>query len=426
MKQHFIGPNNLEHLLNKKPNQPMKNHSSRPGFNRIAPLLLLTPLLLAIGCHREQVQVYNVTSDPDQAQTAAPAPETNPASSDLPPGHPDIPSMNNSSMPAGVVASDVQNASPLTWTTPAGWTSVPPSEMRVASFKINSADGKQADVSVVPLPGMAGGDSPNVNRWRGQVGLPAASDADLQASAENVDAGGQPAQLYDLAGQNPASGTSSRILGVIQHRDGTTWFYKMTGDADLIEQQKPAFIAFLKSLSFAAGQPQSDMSAQDQAALPPGHPSMGDMGAQSPAAGPISTAGQPNWQVPSGWKEVSGGQFLVAKFMLSGDNGATAAVNVSSSAGDGGGLPANVNRWRGQLGLPPESEISTTAFQVDGGQAQLVDISGNNVQTGQPAELVGIIVTQPDRAWFYKLMGDPKLVAAQKDAFTQFVQGVKY
>ena len=44
--------------------------------------------------------------------------------------------------------------------------------------------------------------------------------------------------------------------------------------------------------------------------------------------------------MPSGWKEVAGGQFLVAKFMIAGDGGAQAAVNVSTSAGDGGGLAA--------------------------------------------------------------------------------------
>jgi hypothetical protein len=40
--------------------------------------------------------------------------------------------------------------------------------------------------------------------------------------------------------------------------------------------------------------------------------------------------------------------------------------------------------------------------------------------------LVGVIVSQADRTWFYKLMGDAKVVESQKDAFTQFVQGVKY
>jgi hypothetical protein len=134
--------------------------------------------------------------------------------------------------------------------------------------------------------------------------------------------------------------------------------------------------------------------------------------------------------VPAGWQEVSGGQFLVAKFMLAGDGGATAAVNVSMSANDGGGVAANVNRWRGQLGMSPLSEDdlnkSLTTVAVTSGAASLVDMSGTDVRTGQPTRLVGVIVSQTDRTWFYKLMGDAKVVEGQKDAFTQFVQGVKY
>ena len=86
--------------------------------------------------------------------------------------------------------------------------------MRVASFKVTDANGKQADVSIVPLAGMCGGDFANVNRWRGQVGLPDAPDDELQNAVENVEAGGQPAQLYDVVGKNPDDGASSRILGV--------------------------------------------------------------------------------------------------------------------------------------------------------------------------------------------------------------------
>ncbi len=397
----------------------MRKNSLENICNKIIlPLFLLAPLVpLSAGCHEDKVQVYQVANDQGQtAQQSAAAPATNSSDSNsaLPLGHPDIPAMDNSSaqMPSGIVAPDIANVPPLTWTTPAGWTEVPPSEMRVASFKVAGADGKLADVSVVPLPGMAGGDFPNVNRWRGQVGLPAAPDDELQSAAETIQAGGQPAELYDSVG------SSSRILGVIQHRGGTTWFYKMTGDPALVGQQKSAFVAFLQSLNFAS-QPAA-------AQLPPGHPAIGDMTAPAANAGPVSTLGQPNWQVPTGWQSVSAGQFLVAKFMLSGDKGAIAAVNVSSSSGDGGGLAPNVNRWRGQLGLPPADEISTITFQVPGGQAQLVDLSGTNAQSGQPAELVGIVVTQPGQTWFYKLMGDPNLVAAQKDTFTQFVKGVKY
>ncbi|HEV2456607.1 MAG TPA: hypothetical protein VGY98_20260 [Verrucomicrobiae bacterium] len=399
----------------------MKNNSAIHGRPQV-PLLLVTMLVITVGCHREKVEVYQVSSDQDQTQRASPPLATN--SPDLPPGHPNVPMADNSSaqMPSGVVASDVQNAPPVTWTTPAGWTSVTPSEMRVASFKITGSGGQAADVSVVPLPGMAGGDFANVNRWRGQVGLPASPDDELKNSAQNVQAGGQPASLYDIAGQNPPTSHPTRILAVIQHRDGTTWFIKMTGDSDLVEQQKPAFITFLQSLNFGSGM-QSARQEPPQGQLPPGHP---DISTMTAPADQQAHSGQPNWTIPAGWQSIPAGQFLIAKFEIKGESGLTADVNVSSSSGDGGGLAPNVNRWRGQLGLPPADEIPTVTFAVPGGQAQLIDLTGNNAKSGKPSELVGIVVTLPGQTWFYKLMGDPAVVAAQKDAFTQFVKGAQY
>jgi hypothetical protein len=53
-------------------------------------------------------------------------------------------------------------------------------------------------------------------------------------------------------------------------------------------------------------------------------------------------------------------------------------------------------------------------------------MSGTNPTTGQPARLVGAMVTQAGQTWFYKLMGDAKVVEAQKAAFAKFVQTVKY
>jgi len=107
-------------------------------------------------------------------------------------------------------------------------------------------------------------------------------------------------------------------------------------------------------------------------------------------------------------------------------NDGAAAINVSSSPGDGGGLAANVSRWRGQLGLAPVVEVLTTPVQISAGKAVRVDIDGTNAQTGKPAKLIGIVVTQSDRTWFYKLMGDPAVVQSQQNAFIQFVQGAKY
>ena len=401
----------------------MPNYWMKPGWGRTGWRSLVLPSLLAllvVGCHRDEVKVYRIAKDQDQPQPqAAPALPTDSPNPGLPPGHPDISSSPAASVPAMSRAGLPQ----LTWQKPDGWTEVAPGEMRVASFNVQGPNGKQADVSVIPLPGMAGSDEANVNRWRGQIGLSLLSPDELKKSAEAVEAGGQPAQLYDIAGRNPGSGDAERIIGVIQHRDDVSWFFKMTGDAGVVEQQKPAFVAFLKSVNFAA--------APAPSALPPGHPAIGDTGtAALPATAPVSGGGKPNWQVPAGWQEVAAGQFLVAKFMLTGAGGATAAVNVSSSAGEGGGLVGNVNRWRGQLGLAPWSEAevnqSVTAMDVAGGKASLLDLSGTDARTGQPTRLVGVIVSQPDQTWFYKLMGDTKVVESQKAAFTQFVHGVKY
>jgi hypothetical protein len=408
--------------MKSHPIENFKAALSRPLPKPVWRLPILTVLLfLAAGCHRDDVKVYRIAKEQDQAsQPAAPALPTDSPNPKLPQGHPDI-----STMPGATLAASASAAPQLTWKTPAGWKEVPPSELRVASFKVAGAAGKQADVSVIPLLGMAGTDAANVNRWRGQVGLPVMTDDELQKSAESIEAGGQPAQLYDITGQNPASGETSRILGVIQHRDNTAWFYKMTGDAGLVEQQKPAFVEFLKSLNFGA-------PAQAQAELPSGHPAVGDMGAPTAAVGPVSHDGQPNWQVPAGWQEVSGGQFLVAKFNIAGDGGAAAAVNVSSSPGDGGGQLANLNRWRGQLGLEPETKeippprIGPPGADIPAAGILTVDYTGTDSKTGKPARLVGSIVQQNGQTWFYKLMGDAKVVESQKAAFTQFVQGVKY
>ncbi len=383
-------------------------------FSTTAKLLSLAALSLTLaGCNRDQAQVYTVPKE-----TAV-----TPTTSAMPPGHPDAGGMGMGGMGSGMNMGMDPSARPkLTYKTPDGWTESDPGSMRVASFKI-AKDGKQADVSVIPLGGAAGGDIANVNRWRGQVGLEPASEADLKKTAQAVEVTGQPAELYDIAGKNPGSGDSMRVLGVILHRDDVAWFFKMTGDDALVEAQKPALVEFLKSVKF---------EAPDVTALPASHPPMGAMSMPGMAAdnAPISHEGQPAWQVPTAWKETSGGQFLVAKFLISGEAGGQAAVNVSTSAGDGGGLVANVNRWRKQLGLAEQSEAdlnkSTSGMDVSGGKATLVEMSGNDARTGQSTKLIGAIVPHAGQTWFYKLMGDAKVVEAQKDAFTKFVQSVKY
>ena len=405
------------------------NFSSRGAC---IPSVLAGALLLLVaavaGCSREDIQVYSVPKPEAQAPAQAMAPGA------------------GQGMPG------------VKYTTPAGWEEVAPGEMRVASFRVKGEQGKQADVGVFPLPGMAGGDLNNVNRWRGQVGQPAVSEEQLAKLAEPVPVAGETAQLYDMAGENTTSGEKTRILAAILRREGMAWFFKVTGDDELVAKQKPGFIEFLKSVSFTApteeglphshppiagssvgGQtelppshpPIAGSSVGGQTELPPSHPPIdGARATQVSAASESSSAGKPAWQVPAGWKELAAGQFLVAKFQISGADSAQATVNVSRSAGEGGGLVGNVNRWRAQLGLSAlsEAEVSKLATPVDttGAKAMFVDMAGTDSKTGQKTRLIGAMVPQGQQTWFYKLMGNDQLVEREKALFTQFVQSVKY
>jgi hypothetical protein len=360
--------------------------------------------VLAAGCNRDGVKVYHV----ENTDTSTPPPPAAAAPAAMP-----------ATMPSGLPVPDTSTLPKLKYTVPDGWQEKTPTEMRVASFGI-SENGKDADMSVIPLGGMAGGDLANVNRWRGQVGLDALADADLQKLAEKVEIAGQPADLYDMAG------TAERIVGVIFHNGDATWFFKMTGDPDLVEKQKPAFVSFLKSFQFGGLAAPSTM---DLSQLPPSHPAIPGMDAAAATTPAPDAANVPTWKIPAGWQAAPLSQFLVAKFSIAGADGAEAAVNVSSLAGDGGGLLPNLNRWRSQLGLAPNADAEAAnlpTIAASGGKATLIDISGTDARAGKPARLVGIVLPLGDQTWFYKLMGDPDVVAQQKDAFVKFVQSAKY
>ncbi len=305
----------------------------------------------------------------------------------------------------------------LAWKLPEAWTEQPPSSMRAASFTVKGADDQATDVAVIPLSGMAGRDLDMVNLWRGQVRLEAIKADELNTLMTTVPVGGAEGKLFDMAGTAPMEGQKSplRVLVAMLDREGTSWFFKMTGPDTLVAAQKPAFLDFLKSVEFRAEDRPFEMTATAPVA---------------PTTTAATAGEKPSWTVPPGWQEAPAGQFLVAKFAIAGQGNAQAAVNISMSAGEGGGLIGNVNRWRRQLGLdeqsPEEITKAVTTVETTGGKAMFIEMAGTDAKSGQAARLIGAMVPLGDRTWFYKLMGEGGIVAAQKSVFTQFVQSVKY
>jgi hypothetical protein len=132
----------------------------------------------------------------------------------------------------------------IQWKTPEGWTEVPPSSMRYASFSAPAEDGSKIDISIVTFPGDGGSDADNINRWRGQMGL------------APVDAGTVTSQVTPLKTADTTfsttdiSGDKTRTIAAWTRRDGRVWFFKATGPTAAVEKEKPNFVKFLESVRF--------------------------------------------------------------------------------------------------------------------------------------------------------------------------------
>src|SRR5882762_156263 len=148
--------------------------------------------------------------------------------------------------PPQMAAAPPQTASapPIKWTAPEGWTEVPPSSMRYASFSAPTEDGDKIDISVVTFPGDGGSDADNVNRWRGQMGL---APVDANAVTSQV----APLKTGDTTfSTTDITGNKTRTIAAWTRRDGRVWFFKATGPTAAIEKEKPNFVKFIESVRF--------------------------------------------------------------------------------------------------------------------------------------------------------------------------------
>jgi len=127
---------------------------------------------------------------------------------------------------------------------PEGWVEQPAGQMQVAKFSVTKEGGK-ADVSVSVFSSDTGGLLGNVNRWRRQLGLEDVDEAGLQEcvttlGGAHIDGAPGPV-LADLSKE------SRRLLGAIVPREGQWWFYKMVGDAAVVNAEHDTFVQFVKS-----------------------------------------------------------------------------------------------------------------------------------------------------------------------------------
>lgn len=144
--------------------------------------------------------------------------------------------------PTGSTGSDIK------YDVPEGWNKAELRTFQVAAFRATK-DGQKVDISVTPLSGAAGGLLPNVNRWRGQIGLDPTDEQQLNADLKELSVGETTAQYVAIEGPETAD-PQQAILAAILTQGETTWFVKLQGDRPLAKEQQSQFEAFVKSLRF--------------------------------------------------------------------------------------------------------------------------------------------------------------------------------
>jgi hypothetical protein len=185
------------------------------------------------------------------APPAAPpsAPPTT-AANDLPPGHPPI---SSSTTPAAGASK-----APFAFELPALWRQVPASGMRKAAFEVADGD-KTALLTVIDFPANAGpmmaDPAAQAKRWRGEVGLPPISDEAIKAAMLPIEIDGIEAKIVEAIPDSSQAGESQAdraTLAAMLTRGDVIWFFKLSGDRDLVAAQRDKFKFFLKSVRFTA------------------------------------------------------------------------------------------------------------------------------------------------------------------------------
>jgi len=175
--------------------------------------------------------------------------------------------------------------------------------------------------------------------------------------------------------------------------------------------------------------------------LPPNHPtlSMGQVpGAETASAPPSQatrmlgredevppppSASDLAWDVPEGWRQQPGGGMRLAAFGIDSDEtGAITTLVVLGAAA--GGVDANIQRWRGELELPPEPPAPSTRVA---GQMTFVfvDLVPEASAAGRDSATVGAIFDLGDRTAFLKFMGRPEVLNQHKLGFLRLAGSLR-
>jgi hypothetical protein len=184
------------------------------------PFLVLFVLFLS-GCGEEEILHYKVPKEKSKDTSTAVSPKVE-----------------------STAGSKAASHNGIAWTLPENWTFAAGSGMRFGTFKFTH-DNTPIECTLVRLGGAAGGLAPNINRWRGQIGLDPASEADILKSLETVK--GKMGEIKISKLVNPDKADSAILASIISTQKATI-FLKITTKSNYLDSLKNEFSKFSASV----------------------------------------------------------------------------------------------------------------------------------------------------------------------------------
>ena len=132
------------------------------------------------------------------------------------------------------------------------------------------------------------------------------------------------------------------------------------------------------------------------------------------------------WDTPKGWLQSSGSKMRLASFSVP-YIGGYGDLSIMLLHGDGGGIEANINRWRRQIDLNPQnlSNINKTAELRNNGWGGYQIFEVVNLDNKDKA-FVCAIMPSKDSTIFVKLSMSAEGITEIKDDFLFFCDSFKF
>ena len=136
---------------------------------------------------------------------------------------------------------------------------------------------------------------------------------------------------------------------------------------------------------------------------------------------------QLNWTKPKGWIQNPATNMRLASFEVSDLNKNIADVSISMFPGNVGGIKANVNRWRGQIDLPPQNEediMNNVIKEIHPflGECFIFKLE-NNINN---KAITVIISEQNNQTLFIKISGSIQILSAVEEEFGYFYKSLHW